>query len=176
MRVNNLFESVLFESMVVYHGSDERFDKFDPERVKSASGADKGGWGFYFTDSEEVASQYISGRGAVDSYRIPSGPYFDLNDGLEYGVGLNILDELEEREISDSDLEQFREEFLSDDYIFDTSNEQVYDWLGHVLGSRRAASEFIGYLGYVGNVYSDKTDPDVKNYVVFDSNDIKKIS
>jgi len=163
----------ILREMEVYHGSDAVFDKFDVNKIGSSSGIDKGGWGIYFTSSKEVASQYISGRGEVRSYRIPNGPYFDFGEGLDPGFAQRIYDELEEAEVSEDNLEQFRTDFMDEGYVYDTTYEQVYDWLGYVMGSRKSASMFLSSMGYAGNVYSDRTDPDVKNYVVYDVGDIR---
>lgn len=172
MRLNNLN---LLGEMIVYHGSDAGFDKFDPERVGTESGADKGGWGFYFSDNEEVAQNYISGRGTVKQYEIPNGPYLPLDDGVDLGFLQKILDELKDLEIDEDELEEFHKDFMDDEsYMANTSIDDIYTWLGYVLGSRRDASSFFSDLGYVGSTFSDKVTRDATNYVVYDENDIRE--
>lgn len=170
MRLNEILNEI-----VVFHGSDSNIDKFDPERVGSASGLDKGGWGFYFTDDESVAGQYASGQGSVEQYQIPNGPYLNLDDGVDLGFLQTVYDEMEEREVDDSDLEEFRTDFMDESYMYDTTIEQVYNWLGYVVGSRKNASMFFKYLGYVGTQFADKTNSDATNYVVFDADDIRRV-
>jgi hypothetical protein len=49
-----------FEEINLYHGSGNRFDKFDINKLSRNSGQDTYGWGIYFTDSEDVAKIYAS--------------------------------------------------------------------------------------------------------------------
>jgi hypothetical protein len=171
MKLNEI--TGMLREMDVYHGSDHSFDKFDADKIGDASGQDKGGWGFYFTTSEEVASQYISGRGEVRAFRIPSGPYFDFDEGFGPSFAQRIYDELEEAGVSEDELDDYRDEMMDEQYVYETTYDQVYRYLAHVLGSSKKVSLFLGNMGYVGNSYSDRTNPDVTNYVVFDSNDIQ---
>lgn len=50
------------EPLVLYHGSSQKFDKFDLSKVGSSSGANKDsgyfGKGFYFTPHQELAQKY----------------------------------------------------------------------------------------------------------------------
>lgn len=50
----------LFEEINLYHGSGKRFDKFDSSMMNKNSGQDTYGWGFYFTDSEDIAKVYAN--------------------------------------------------------------------------------------------------------------------
>lgn len=169
MRLNNILTE-----MIVFHGSDAKFDKFDPERIGSESGMDKGGWGFYFSDDETVAQNYASGSGTVKQYEIPNGPYLPLDDGVDLGFLQKILGELEDLEIDEKELDEFRSDFMDDEsYMADTTVDDIYTWLGHVLGSRKNASGFFADLGYAGNVFEDKANRDATNYVVYDAHDIR---
>lgn len=164
----------ILNEVIVFHGSDEKIDTFDPERIGTASGLDKGGWGFYFSDDESVADQYASGSGSVERYQIPNGPYLNLDEGVDLGFLHKIYDELEDMDIKESDLEEFKSDFMDESYMYDTTVEDVYTWLGHVLGSRKNASLFFADLGYVGTQFEDKTNREATNYVVFDSGDIQR--
>ena len=166
--------SDIITEMVVFHGSDSDIDEFDPESIGSSSGSDKGGWGFYFTDDESVASQYISGKGSVEPYQIPNGPYLSLNDGVDEDFLHTIYNELEDRNVKESDLEEFKTDFMDESYMHGTTIEHVYNWLGYVLGSRKNTSKMFSELGYVGTKFPDKTNPDVTNYVVFNPSDIRR--
>ncbi len=160
--------------MLVYHGSDEQFDRFDPEKIGSASGNDKGGWGFYFTDGEDVAAQHISGKGSIREFIIPNGPYLDLDEHVDPYELQRILRNLEKAGVDESELDEFRENFMEDEsYMADTTYEDIYTWAGYALGSRRNASMFFSDMGFVGNKFADKTDSDVTNYVVYDADSIR---
>lgn len=43
--------------MLLYHGSNVKFEKFDYKYISQKNGTDEG-YGFYFTDSKELAGQY----------------------------------------------------------------------------------------------------------------------
>jgi len=162
--------------MLVYHGTDYEFDGFDPEMVGSASGQDKGGWGFYFSDSEDIAGQHISGKGSVREYDIPKGPYLDLDATVDLYDLQQILKELESAGVDDSELDEFRSDFMEDEsYLADTTYNDIYVWVGYALGSKRNASKFFADMGYVGNKFADKTDSSSTNYVVYDERKIRKL-
>lgn len=50
----------LFEEIKAYHGSGKRFKDFKTSKMSSKIGQDTYGWGFYFTDSEDVAKIYAN--------------------------------------------------------------------------------------------------------------------
>jgi len=166
--------TTIVEAITVYHGSDAEFDKFDTDKIGTASGFDEGGWGFYFSDSESVPRDYISGVGNIKKFEIPNGDYLDLDNVGDEGFFHEVYEELEEQEIDENELEGFRSDFMDDPtYVIDTSNKMVYDWVAHVMGSRRAASEFFDGMGYVGTKFSDKNDSSATNYVIFSPSNIR---
>jgi len=168
----------LFEGINVYHGSAEEFDKFDANKIGSASGLDKGGWGFYFSTNREVAQDYAPGDGVIKKFTIPSGDYFEfdaVDDGMIDAIYGEFKDlDMDEDKLEDH-LEDYRSEYMDDEsYRADTTNDMLYTWLGYALGSRKAASEFLAYMGYVGTTFKDKNHPEASNYVVFDPGDIRR--
>jgi len=166
-----LFE-VNMKGILVYHGSMKDFGKFDITKIGSETKDLKGGWGIYFSDSREVAMQYTpEGNPIIKKYIIPKGDYFDLDEMLDEYFAQNIKNELENMEVSEKNIEEFQTDFI--EYIPDISHGDVYDWLSHVLGSSKNASQFISDEGYVGNTFRDKTNRHARNYVMFDDKYIK---
>jgi len=162
----------LFEGIVVYHGTDQSFDKFDLEKVGSSDGRSIGGWGIYFSEDAEICQQYITGQGKIKEYELGYGNFFDLDDMLSSGTGDIILRGLNRKEVDENEIEEFESDFMNE-YLYDTSNKQAYEWLGYVLGGEKEASLFLKDLGYDGNVYKDKTNPEINNYAVYNSNIIR---
>ena len=161
------------ESISVFHGSDRKFDKFDTSKIGSGDGKSLGGWGIYFSTSEDVSQKYTTKNGFVGSFEIPNGPYFNLDDNIDTSLGNKIISKLRQLDISDDDIEQLENDYLSDEYSGSVTNKGLYDWLTYILGSEKAASLFLQKLGFVGNQFIDKMDKDANNYVVFDSSSIK---
>lgn len=157
------------ESIEVFHGSDRKFDTFNTEMVGSGDGNSKGGWGIYFSTDEQVAGQYSTTNGFVKPFQLRDGKYFDLDDSLgEYGE--EILEDLQYHNVSEDNIEQFKTDYV--DYAYETTNEQAYEWLSYVLGSEKNASLFLARLGFKGNKFYDKTNPEATNYVVFSTDTI----
>jgi len=159
----------LLEAVDVFHGSGDRFDRFDISRVGSAQGGEVGGWGIYFSTDRRVANRYTTRKGFVGEYGLRGDSvWFDLDepDTETYRVVLGGL----EGKVSDRDLEEFRSDFDPEQY--GTTNMQVYDWLSVVLGGSKQASLFLRGLGFDGNRFRDRVDTDATNYVVFDTSSI----
>ena len=162
MKYLKLYENYINESIDVYHGSTTNFKKFDLSKIGSGDGKSLGGWGIYFTDKKSVADGYYTTSGFVKKYKIDDGPYFDFDDTF-YDDG-SIIEKLKQKRIKSSEIRE-----LETDYIAypDTTNKDVYEWLSHVLGSKKKASLFLDDLGYVGTKFKDRWDSDATNYVIF---------
>lgn len=160
----------IFESIDVYHGSDRKFDVFDMSKIGSGDGNSKGGWGIYFSDNEDVSRSYSTNRGFVKQYRLKNGNYFNLDESLDYSVANLILNKMKKTRIKKSDIEEFESDFI--EYANETTNKQVYDWLSFVCGSEKNASLFLYSIGFIGNTFSDRTNREATNYVVFDTHSI----
>jgi hypothetical protein len=164
MKFLKTFENLIFEGMQVYHGSDRKFDEFDLSKIGSGDGKSTGGWGIYFSDSEEVSQRYYTTNGFVREHEIKNGKYFDLDEVITDGE--RIKNALNKRDIEEDLIEEFQRDFL--DYG-DVSNKQFYDWLAYILGGEKEASLFLKDLGYIGNTFMDKWTKDARNYVLFDT-------
>ena len=180
-KIKNIINEEIFDflsektnNIEVYHGTDAYFHNFDLNKIGTNMGKNIGGWGIYFSDDPNVSSQYITKNGRVKKYELEYGNFFDLDDYLSSGTGNIILNQLRKTSnISDDDLFEFQNDFIN--YENDTSNKQAYEWLSHVLGGEKNASLFLSKAGYDGNIFMDKTNPDAKNYVVYNTNIIKYI-
>lgn len=178
--------TTIVESITVYHGSAKNFDRFDANKIGTASGLDKGGWGFYFSTSREVSQDYAPGDGVVKKFTIPSGEYFKF-DGADDSMIDAIYSEFQDLEMDEDEMEEhledYRSEYMDDaSYRASTDNEMLYTWLSYALGtsrnerasdSRKAASMFLAGMGYVGTTFKDKSHPEASNYVIFDPDDIR---
>lgn len=153
--------------VIVWHGSTESFDKFDLDKVGSGDGKSLGGWGIYFSDSEEVSKRYYLGGGMLSRFRIPDGKYFDLDEGLDYGFAEDLVDRLIRVGVGEEEIEQFREDYIGYIEYGDVTNGGVYEWLSFVLGGDKEASLFLFKMGYIGNKFRDKWEREATNYVLF---------
>jgi len=165
---NNCTPSKVTEGLEVWHGSTEKFDAFDMQKVGTGDGKSLGGWGVYFSDQPEVSRRYWLPKGQLKQHEIRSGSYFDLDEPLENGE--QILRGLQKHGVSEKDLEEFQQTYVDDQY--GVTGKQAYDWLSFVLGGEREASEFLKSLGYLGNTMMDKWERGARNYIVFDSSAI----
>ena len=163
----------ILEGIDVFHGSDRKFDTFDVNKIGSGDGKQLGGWGIYFSDSEDVSQRYVTRHGFLKQYEIKSGSYFDLDDSLDSETSFIILNGLKRKNVSENDLEQFQNDFI--EYANDTTNKQVYEWLSHVLGGEKQASLFLEERGFLGNKFKDRINTEATNYVVFNSRNVVEI-
>jgi hypothetical protein len=170
-----LLNEIVDGGKIVYHGAMKEFDTPDLSLSGSESGSEKGGWGFYVSESPEVAKQYTPvGNPVIMKYTLPNGKYFDLDEAFSIHEGEKIQNWLDSMRIDENEMEEFSIEFMSGEY--ESTNGDVYTWLSHVLESSKNASLFLhDHLGYIGNTFKDKTDRSVSNYVLFDVSRLKRI-
>lgn len=170
-------------TLVLYHGTKARFDRFDPKYVDSGWGEQAYGYGFYLTDNREAAEQYSRG-GVVMEVEVPDGKWLSY-DGIrkseasaiarkffgyytkEDGYGKEAYpDQESRREFWDSECR----------YICDCDDGgDIYGTLASLLGSDEDTSRFLRGLGYIGIKFpasNGETGEKFTNYVVFDANDI----
>jgi len=160
------------EGIKVWHGSDRNFDSFDMSKVGSGDGKSLGGWGIYFSDTKEVSERYFTTNGFVNEYELRHGNYFDF-DAPASEDGDRIINGLEHLGVDEDEIEELKTDYIEQSVNYgDVTNKQVYEWLSFVLGGEKEASLFLKSLGYVGNTFMDKWNPDARNYVVFDINTI----
>jgi hypothetical protein len=65
-------------SLMAYHGTPHKFDKFDARKIGSGEGAQAYGFGLYFAESKGVANQYRVNLSDFDMY--VDGKPFDNNN------------------------------------------------------------------------------------------------
>jgi hypothetical protein len=170
--IRKIITESLMEDFHVYHGTDRSFDSFSMDKVGSGDGKSLGGWGIYFSDSERVSERYFLKGGSVKEYDIKEGNYFNLDDYLDEGTAYQFMNKLRKMGVNEDELEVFQSDYI--DYIPNIDNKQAYDWLSGVLGSEKNASLFLNDLGYVGNTFKDKWEPEATNYVLFDTKYIRQ--
>lgn len=181
MKINDILTETLDlnSSIVVYHGSSNSFDSFDMNKIGTNSNSLKGGWGIYFSTSEDIATQYTpEGKPIVKKFMLKSGTYFDFDrvmDDQTFEELINDLSYYNEKahENAESFIEEVRE--YGGTYEYDLTGKNFYDILSHDLGGSKEMSMFLQHCGYKGTTFVDKTDSSVRNFVVFDPTSIKRI-
>jgi len=167
MNINEIIKEEihnLLEGIEVFHGSTEKFDNFDMQKVGTGDGKSLGGWGIYFSDNPDVSKRYYLPSGQLKQHEIRNGNYFDLDAPLEDGH--RIMSALQRQGVSENDIEEFGESYANN---YDANGKQAYDWLSYVLGGEQQASLFLKSLGYIGNTMEDRWETNARNYVVFDT-------
>ncbi len=155
-----------------FHGTPNKFDAFSMDSIGSSDGREVGGWGLYFSNDEDVAGQYSTRSGGVMRVQLPNGNYLNLDHMIDDNLADRIL---RDQNIPEDQREQFQSDYNDESYRFDINNKQVYDWLSGVLGGNKQASMYLLRAGYIGTEFSDKTNRDATNYVLFDSKSIKNL-
>lgn len=164
--LESIDEIELSEGIQVYHGTmSPKFDNFSSKKIGSSNNREMGGWGIYFSSDPNVARQY--GNNILNA-EIPNGSYLDLDGGVDDQISQFIVNYGSKAGLPFAAVEQFKSDFISDDYINDTSNYQVLEWLKDVLADSKKAMDFIAKAGFIGTKFSDKTNRDATNYVIFD--------
>ena len=161
-------------SKVVYHGAMQDFDKFDLSRI--GENADKGGWGIYLSESEEVAKQYTpEGNPIIKKIVLPSGRYFDLDGSLDESLFNDLMESLEYFDESVYNKAQsLRDEVESYGfYEMNLTGFNFYDILSYDFGSKKKMSLFLKDYGLLGNTFMDKTQPSIRNYVLFSADRLR---
>lgn len=170
-------------SLELYHGSAREFSKFDFEKVGTGDGLNKYGFGLYFTDSPEVAEWYARdlalGAKKVFVYTVKvRGEFYEWEERIDQGILDKVVRKLDGMAF-EVDAEQIQDEHRDFDESEFWSIRNLYEWLSHVLGGKKQASEFLSGIGIDG-VYTDDNGTQTqqhggKLYVAF-SNDIVRIT
>jgi len=162
---------------IVYHGSMYEFDSFDMNKIGSEN-SDKGGWGIYVSESEDVARQYTpEGKEIIMKLYLPSGKFFDLDSLMDEHLFNELMESLEYyNETVFNKTESFREEINNYEFHdYELTGLQFYEILSHDFGSKKEMSLFLKDFGFRGNTLMDKTHPNVRNYVLFSTDGLKKV-
>ena len=171
--ISNLDLGKISESITAYHGTPNKFDRFSIDKIGSSDGREVGGWGIYFTNDFGVANDYSNNQGGVMEVSLSDGNYLNLNDTVDDNLANYIISRGLRKGLSQQDIQQFESDFYDEQYRYNVTNAQVYEWLSAVLGGNRQASMFLKDAGYIGNVVSDRVNPDATNYIVFDPRNIR---
>ena len=167
----------------LWHGTKEKFRKFDPSFVNSGWGEQAYGYGFYLTDNYEAAREYSRG-GVVMEVEVPKGKYLSYER-----IGRTELktiarkffdyytreDEYGREAYPDNEA---RREFWESEcrYIEDCDDGgDVYGTIASLLGSDEDTSRFLRKIGYIGVKFpgsNGETGERFTNYVIFNADDI----
>lgn len=166
------------KEMDIYHGTAANFDKFDLAYLGSGWGQQAYGYGFYLSDSPEVAKDYAQG-GYIYTVRVPDGRYLSY-DSISRAEVKRIARDFykhytEEDEYGREAYAGHEEEFWEAEckYILDACDGgDVYGDIAHLTGSDKEASKFLYREGYKGIKWVDKKNT---NYVIFNPKDLKII-
>lgn len=178
-RLKRLIENVQNE-ITLKHGSASNFELFDLKYINTGHQNQSHGYGFYFTDSDEVARDY-AGNGYV--YEV------DITDGklLEYDKKPNKRDLMriakaffnyytKEDEYGKEAYKGNEREFWEYEckYIAESADGgDVYGTIASLMGDDKSASMFLRKLGYIGLKVHDEKGFNI--YVIFDDKDISNV-
>lgn len=179
------------EPIVMYHGSKAEFEEFSTQKMNTHGSAH--GYGFYFTESKELAEGYAGGNGPFNVYLNIKNPITDKTTFTkkELKAILKAAVQLEIEEHGE-DVPDYRNSYLSnianttsmsedeviEEYIKmfsseDNAIDQIMD-LSNVSGDKglggRAAIRALGYDGIYVENFQDK---DGRVFLAWDSNQIK---
>jgi len=160
---------------IVYHGSPNKFENFELEKVGTTIGRLTGGYGIYFTNKEEVAKEYALKGGSFIQAKLKVSNFFDLDENIT-DVD-KILEQVEQdKRFTENDVDNLKSDFLgTSDYGYEVAtNRKLHEWLSDTLDEQQV-SEFIEKLGYDGTTFIDKWDKDARNYVIFNPTDVEII-
>jgi hypothetical protein len=164
------------KEMNLFHGTAADFDKFDLAYLGSGWGEQAYGYGFYLSDSLEVAKDYAQG-GYIYTVKVPDGRYLSYEGISRTEVNRIAMDfykyYTEENEYGREAYAGHEREFWEEQckYILDAENGgDIYGDLAHLFGSDKETSEFLYKEGYKGIKWVDKGNT---NYVIFNPKDLK---
>lgn len=182
----NLLEA-LGQKIILYHGTQAKFNTFDNKYINSGWGEQSYGYGFYLTDSEQCAKEY-SRSGEVIKVEVPAKKYLDYN-GITKKESTQIAKAFfkyytEEDEYGKQAYpnREDKQEFWNEEckYIIKCDDGgDIYGTISSLLGSNEQTSKFLHSLGYIGIKYpasNGTTGEKFTNYVIFDASDIKIIN
>lgn len=184
--------------MTVYHGSGATFEQFDHSHIGEGEGVQAYGWGSYVTEVEDIGRAYAEDLGnKVGSSRnlytveIPddTGNNYlwwektlrqkalrDIARKLEadYGDAIWVPEHLRNMPLESKMRYWMKETYPGNE----KTGEAFYNCLSVILGSDRAASEFLSSAGFTGISYpaqytSGGREDNARNYVIFNEENLK---
>lgn len=184
--------------MTVYHGSGATFEQFDHSHIGKGEGIQAYGWGSYVTEVEDIGRAYAEDLGnKVGSSRnlytveIPDDTgnnYLWWEKTLRQKVLRDIARKLEAdygdaiwvpEHLRNMPLESKMRYWMKETYPGnEKTGEAFYNCLSVILGSDRAASEFLSSAGFTGISYpaqytSGGREDNARNYVIFNEENLK---
>lgn len=184
--------------MTVYHGSGATFEQFDHSHIGKGEGVQAYGWGSYVTEVEDIGRAYAEDLGnKVGSSRnlytveIPDDTgnnYLWWEKTLRQKVLRDIARKLEAdygdaiwvpEHLRNMPLESKMRYWMKETYPGnEKTGEAFYNCLSVILGSDRAASEFLSSAGFTGISYpaqytSGGREDNARNYVIFNEENLK---
>lgn len=166
-----------------YHGSGADFERFDHSFMNSGEGAQAFGYGTYVTAHEATAYRYgLRGKvrtkkGNLYEVEIPESGYIQWDEDVNADELRSLYEALPREKVEAVLPEEFKGMDSYDgisawsESVFpgeSTTGEKVYRAIGYILGSEKAASEFLNKQGYTGIAYEADG---AKNYVIFNEDD-----
>lgn len=166
------------KEMNLYHGTRANFDNFDLAYLGSGWGQQAYGYGFYLSDSPEVAKDFAQG-GYIYTVKVPKGRYLSYGGISRAEVNRIAADFFKyyttEHEFGKDAYLGHEKDFWNEEcrYMCNADNGgRVYGDLAHLFGNDKEASEFLYKEGYKGIKWGDNG---ITNYVMFNPKDIKII-
>jgi hypothetical protein len=156
--------------LVVFHGTEKGgFTEFNKEKIRSgATLYANNGDGFYFTENKAVADKYGKNNSLYSVYLNLKNP-FVFTDSKNQDV-LKILNNFAKKI-------GIEEKYNWENYV--SANERTGSIMGYYIKNGKGFSEYLQSLGYDGIVYNSynyETHKADKNFVAFESNQIKEIT
>ena len=170
---------------VVYHGTKADFNTFLHQYISDSTGSMDFGYGFYFTDSEEVASGYGTTKSvyldikkplSYDTKTITKADLSKLLKTLDADGEMGILSNFDD--VSYIGYAKLLSKATNMLYDNNTNDVDIISEMINIHGGYRASKEFynilkdtLGYDGIITKYHTKKDDV----YVVFNSNQIKSV-
>ena len=198
MKILEAYNEMLRED-VLYHGTAHKFLEFTTDNIGGGEGNQSFGWGLYFTDSKGLAEHYSrvvgniigSKVGYVYSVKLLKKNFLSWNKAIDVDNQGKILIGLKSKDINDLPIKRMLSNGkiqpiykpVDEALAYYPTFKYLYENLGLILGSEKAASEFLYSCGIDGVKYAgDSLKNIVKgfsitgfNYVIFNGSAIRII-
>jgi len=178
-----LFEGMPLFQVEAWHGSPDKFDRFDLSHIGEGEGRQSFGYGLYFTDLEGVARHYAKTlseqkRGTRNLYKVslhkgnsPSEyTWLDWNKRAPDSVLRKIEQDLGAKVFPDANEDEYGLPIVKD-------GQALYETIASIKGGEKEASLYLLGIGIDGirypvGAFFGKEDTGHKNYVVFDEQSV----
>lgn len=178
--IENIINDVLYE-LTAYHASPNNFSKFSISQDSKGIGYNPlYGYGIYVTTNKENALSYIKKNGYIYIVEIPddiNDVYLDLSKKCPTYIIKIIVSKLYNyiNQGTENNNEKLKSQ-IKTDFALNMTYKQVLDVLGKYMDEKHIINNILIPMKYVGIKYTPNTNlPNVINYVIFKSNNIKII-